>query len=104
MVFGFGKKKKAEETAEGAEPEEFPEEEIGYRLLPEDLEKFKLKGPFEEAMERSPAPSAPPRHLGREREQPAPRNEAEGNLTLVLDKLDVIDARLRVIEEKLKRL
>jgi hypothetical protein len=102
MVFGFGKKKKAEEAAEDVEEAGFPEEEFGERVLPSELEKFKLKGPFEEALESAPAP---PRHVGRERsEQPALRKEAESDLTLVLDKLDVIDARLRVIEEKLKRL
>ena len=104
MVFGFGKKKKAEEAAEEVEEAGFPEEELGERVLPSELEKFKLKGPFEEVMERSPVPSPPPRHLGREREQPVTRKESESDLTLVLDKLDVIDARLRVIEEKLKRL
>ena len=99
MVFGFGKKKKPEET-EGTGSFTVPEGEIGDRLLPEDLERFKLKGPFEEMLAEKPAAKEP---------RPEPRTQRrevreENDLELVLSKLDVIDARLRVIEEKLKRL
>jgi hypothetical protein len=100
MVFGFGKKKK-EETAE-AEAPPVPEEEVGERFLPEDLEKFKLKGPFEEAMEKQPVPVQPlPRFSART--QPA-EGKKEGDNEMVLARLDAIEARLKVVEEKLKRL
>ena len=100
MVFGFGKKKK-EEPAEAEEPA-VPDEEIGDRFLPQDLEKFKLKGPFEEAMDRQPVPEKQlPRFSARAR--PA-EEKREGGDDLVSARLDAIEARLKVIEEKMKRL
>lgn len=82
------------------------EEELGERLFPEELEKFKLKGPFEEAMEGQPAaPPSLPRFSAATRPQPREAEPKKGDDTeLILAKLDAIDARLRVIEEKLKRL
>jgi|GEM_PF-6068021 len=94
-MFGFGKKKK-EEPVEAPE-ETVPEDEIGDRLFPGELEKFKLKGPFEEALEKSDSP--PPRFAGRAR----PAENKDDN-EMVVARLDAIEARLKVVEEKLKRL
>lgn len=111
MVFPFRKKKKKEE------PEPIPEElRIGReRPVPPELEKFKLKGPIEETLAGKapeeeigrplmPGPPTPPPFRPAPRaERPAPRAEPGDKIDLILSKLETIDARLRVIEEKLKR-
>lgn len=101
VMFGFGKKKKVEQEAE---PELEPEEDIGERLFPDELEKFKLKGPFEEAMEKpSGTPPPLPRFSAAAKKAPQPK-EAEDDIDMVLARLDAIEARLKVVEEKLRRL
>ena len=96
-MFGFGKKKKPEEVEE--ESFKMPEDEIGDRLLPEDLAKFKLKGPFEETVEKaSPKPFGLPAKV---REAPA---QAGGDTEMILTRLDAVEARLKVVEEKMRRL
>jgi len=98
-MFGFGKKKKIEEAEE--ESFKMPEDEIGDRLLPEDLAKFKLKGPFEETVEKaSPKPFGLPAREAR-REAPA---QAGGDTEMILTRLDAVEARLKVVEEKMRRL
>jgi len=97
MMFGFGKKKKGP-VEEGPS---VPEEEIGERFLPEDLEKFKLKGPFEEAMDKQPVPQQLPRFSARTKQAEEKR---ENDNELVIARLDAVEARLKVVEEKLRRL
>jgi hypothetical protein len=101
MVFGFGKKKK-EEPVETEESEFLAEEtDIGEHLFPDELEKFKLKGPFEEAMEK---PSGEPPPLPRFSAAAKTAQRKDDDLEMVLARLDAIEARLKVVEEKLKRL
>jgi len=92
------RKKKKEEKERAPQPA---------RGLPPELERLKMKGPFEEAVtEKAPeeeigkplAPITPPKLLER------PRTEPGDKFELIISKLDTIDARLRVIEEKLKHL
>lgn len=100
MVFGFGKKKK--ETEEKPVEMPIPEEEIGERMFPSDLEKFKLKGPFEEAIGKEP--SAPLPRFQAAAKGARPEAAPEGDIEMVLARLDAIEARLKVVEEKLRRL
>jgi hypothetical protein len=67
--------------------------------LPEDLEKFRV-GPqtsFDRPIEVFERPSTHPIHTSNDKKHPLDKTD------LILQKLDTIDARLRFIEEKLKR-
>ncbi len=86
MVFGWLKRKKEKKE------DEFPEEIT--TPLPEDLEKFRV---------REPEPIPP-------REAPKPLDlvtatetkiEEQDKLDLILQKLETIDVRLKLLEEKL---
>jgi hypothetical protein len=77
--------------------------------LPEDLERFRLPPPEppRPAVERAEPPARdtgepfiPPEF----REEAKPAAPQDRNIELVLSKLDTIDARLRYIEEKIRKL
>ena len=87
--------------------------------LPPELEEFRLPGPpfrKEAPAERpgtpmpGPAREAPPSRpfippeFGGERfpSRPEPKKEETDRIAVILNKLDIIDARLKIIEEKLK--
>lgn len=73
--------------------------------LPQDLEKFRVdrQQPYQRPMEvfqqPGPAQSTPTTQAP---QKPIPHDK-EHQIELVIQKLDTIDARLRFIEEKLKR-
>lgn len=68
--------------------------------LPEDLERFRVRPPASES--RFPEPRFPPAEEFRAIERP--REEVTKDKTeLILQKLETIDARLRLIEERLAR-
>jgi len=81
MIFGRFKKKKDEEESLPAPMEASPD-------LPEDLERFRIKTPEM----RSP-----------EHRTDYPERTSGDKIELILQKLETIDARLRLIEEKIKR-
>jgi len=66
-------------------PAEIPES------LPEDLERFRVKSP------------EIPRTEFYDRPLEIPRPEERDKIELILQKLDTIDTRLKLIEEKIKR-
>lgn len=87
-------------------PEDVTDEEAGEPLVPENQEitiprreRFMLPPGLEPLT--GPAPERePPRERHGERPRP---NDNDDKLDLIMSKLDTIDARLRLIEEKLKR-
>jgi len=94
MIFGRFRKKKEEislpapiETAE----------------LPEDLERFRIKTPEikpPEIRTDYPIPEVP---YGKSVEELVAERTEVDKIELILQKLETIDARLRLIEEKIKR-
>ena len=100
MAFEIFKKKKSEEEVE---------EEI---RLPPELEHFKLQGPpFPKKAEPVREVEAPqrrpfvPEEYAEERFGPKPRTREpeEDRISIIIHKLDIIESRLRIIEEKLKK-
>jgi len=87
MAFGFLKRKKKNEG-------EFPDEVTA--PLPEDLERFRT---------REPEPVIPPReNYARPTDffgETEKRTENQDKLDLILQKLETIDVRLKLLEEKL---
>ncbi|NIO44847.1 MAG: hypothetical protein GTN36_04840 [Candidatus Aenigmarchaeota archaeon] len=89
MVFGWLKKRKKKN-----EEESFPEEVT--TPLPDDLERFKVR-------ESEPLPTVRetyPRPLGLVGETER-KIEADDKMDLILQKLETIDVRLKLLEEKL---
>ncbi|MEM5778231.1 MAG: hypothetical protein QXD43_02415 [Candidatus Aenigmatarchaeota archaeon] len=72
--------------------------------LPEDLERFRLKPP-ETKPEAIPEvkPDYPELNYGKSVEELVAERVEGNKIELILQKLETIDARLRLIEEKLKR-
>ncbi|NIO44104.1 MAG: hypothetical protein GTN36_00920 [Candidatus Aenigmarchaeota archaeon] len=87
MVFGWLKRRKKKE-------EEFPEEVT--TPLPEDLERFKVREPEHLPPVREGFPR--PLDLVGATEK---RIETEDKMDLILQKLETIDVRLKLLEEKL---
>ncbi len=87
MVFGWLRRKKKDE-------QEFPQEVT--EPLPEDLERFRMRNtePIPEPRESYPRPldlvSATERGI-----------ETQDKMDLILQKLETIDVRLKLLEEKL---
>lgn len=78
--------------------------------LPSDLERLRMSEPLPYRSEPSPyqPPSAPmfappPEPTFRPTPSPPPAHTPEAKIDLILSKLETIDARLRVLEEKLER-
>jgi len=86
MVFGWLRRKKKEE--------EFPEEVTA--PLPEDLERFRVREPEPVPPARESYPR--PLDLVGATER---KIEAEDKMDLILQKLETIDVRLKLLEEKL---
>lgn len=98
-MFEFLRKKKEEEPLPPVEDRE----------LPEDLERFR--------MERTqlPAPEPPPERAPMREfesrefesvpriEEPPKERESSDKIELIIQKLETIDARLKLIEERLRR-
>jgi hypothetical protein len=89
MVFGWLRRKKKKE-------EEFPEEIISSEPLPEDLERFRMRepGPALQPKENYPGPMGLVKTTEKE-------IESEDKMDLILQKLETIDVRLKLLEEKL---
>ncbi len=85
MAFGFLKRKKKNEG-------EFPEEVTS--PLPEDLERFRTREPIVPPRENYPRPTD---FFG----EPEKKTENQDKIDLVLQKLETIDVRLKLLEEKL---
>jgi len=105
-------RKKAKEKTETPESDE----SFGTDELPEELEKFRTRarfGPPADMPARSAAKEDEPflpEEYKKNIDEPSARKEtkeAQGNLEhkieLILSKLETIDARLKLLEEKLKR-
>jgi hypothetical protein len=95
MIFGRFRKKKDEEI-----PLPAPIEAAD---LPEDLERFRIRTPEARAPEVRtdyPVPEVP---YGKSVEQLVSERTEGDKIELILQKLETIDARLRLIEEKIKR-
>ena len=86
MVLGFLKRKKDKEA-------EFPEEVT--EPLPEDLERFRVREPEPPPMSRDNYPAL---NLVNETER---KIESDDKIDLILQKLETIDVRLKLLEEKL---
>lgn len=73
--------------------------------LPEDLERFRLKPPEAKLPEPVPEvkPDYPELSYGKSVEELVAERVEGNKIELILQKLETIDARLRLIEEKLKR-
>ena len=84
MVLGWLKRKKEKE-------EDFPEEVTA--PLPEDLERFRVRGPEPVASKEN----YPPLDMAAETE----KRDSRDKLDLILQKLETIDVRLKLLEEKL---
>ena len=95
-------RKKAKEQKE--EPSEF----AGDNELPEELEKFRTRARFGPPAEKD-EPFLPEEYKKNidepavQKENKLPQGNLEHKIELVLSKLETIDARLRLLEEKLKR-
>jgi hypothetical protein len=87
MAFGFLKRKKKNEG-------EFPEEVTS--PLPEDLERFRTREPEPTVTPRENYPK-PTDFFG----EPEKKTEGQDKIDLVLQKLETIDVRLKLLEEKL---
>ena len=83
MFFNKFRRKREEVTV----PTEIPTQ------LPEDLERFRVKTP-------EPVPELP---YGKSVEELVSERTEGDKIELILQKLETIDARLRLIEEKIKR-
>jgi len=97
MIFGRFKKKKDEEESLPAPMEASPD-------LPEDLERFRIKTPEMRPPEHRtdyPVPEVSP--YGKSVEELVSERTSGDKIELILQKLETIDARLRLIEEKIKR-
>ena len=86
-------KEKSEETME-----------VGDEELPEELEKFRVRAKFPKDDE----PFLPEEYKRNIDETPVKKESMQSGssdhkLDLILSKLDTIDARLKLLEEKLKR-
>lgn len=71
--------------------------------LPEDLERFRMKPPetrVPEVRTDYPVPEVP---YGKSVEELVTERTEGDKIELILQKLETIDARLRLIEEKIKR-
>jgi len=95
MIFGRFRKKKEEPLFA---PIETPAE------LPEDLERFRMKPPESRLPEVRPSdypvPEVP---YGKSVEDLVSERTSGDKIELILQKLETIDARLRLLEEKMKR-
>ena len=87
MAFGFLKRKKKDQG-------EFPEEVTS--PLPEDLERFRVREPEPVVAPRESYPR-PTDFFG----EPEKKIEGQDKLDLILQKLETIDVRLKLLEEKL---
>jgi hypothetical protein len=87
MAFGFLKRKKKNEG-------EFPEEVTS--PLPDDLERFRTREPEPVIPSRNNYPRPPDFFGGTEK-----KIEGQDKLDLILQKLETIDVRLKLLEEKL---
>ncbi len=86
MVFGWLKKKKKDET--------FPLEEVTTEL-PEDLERFRTRNePLMPMRENYPSPMD---MMGEAKKEV----QSGDKIDLILQKLETIDVRLKLLEEKL---
>ena len=97
MIFGRFRKKKEEDLSLPAPMEASPD-------LPEDLERFRIKSPESrppEVRNDYPVPEIPP--YGKSVEDLVAERTSTDKIELILQKLETIDARLRLIEEKIKR-
>jgi len=95
MLFGRFKKKRDEEELLPASMEASPD-------LPEDLERFRIKQPESRPPTTDyPVPEVPP--YGKSVEELVSERTSGDKIELILQKLETIDARLRLIEEKIKR-
>ena len=121
MAFDFFKKKKKKKEEEEIIPadEEFSGDEPTPSELPPGMEEFKLPEPGEAPPKETPMPVSPeplerpeaPRGTYRTEEYgpppiDEPKEEPAGKfdrIELILQKLDTIDARLRFIEERLRK-
>ena len=73
--------------------------------LPEDLERFRMKPPETRLPEHTPAETRdfPELSYGKSVEDLVSARTSGDKIELILQKLETIDARLRLIEEKIKR-
>lgn len=90
MVFGWLRKKKKEEVV-------LP---VPKETLPSDLERFRTRSP--EIRPEYPRIEKP-LEIGLPEIGPEIRPEAKDKIELILQKLDTIDTRLKLIEERLRR-
>ena len=95
MVFGIFRRKKEEDLPPPIE--EAPAE------LPEDLERFRMKPPEVRTPEVKTDYPVPEINYGKSVEDLVAERTAGDKVELILQKLETIDARLRLIEEKIKR-
>jgi len=104
----FSRKKKQEAVP-------IPTEHLPESALPEEFERFRIKEEpfpqhkiFEEKQIEEPFPKAEEKgedilaKLENQPVQPQPRIESSDKIELILQKLETIDARLKLIEERLK--
>ncbi|MEM5772031.1 MAG: hypothetical protein QXF15_02045 [Candidatus Aenigmatarchaeota archaeon] len=95
-IFNFLKKKKGEEYV--SKP----------ITLPEDLEKFRIgeiRKEIHEEKEILHPPSLEPIEMSKSYEiKEKPKTENYDKIELILQKLETIDARLKLIEEKLNKI
>jgi hypothetical protein len=95
MIFGRFRKKKEDDIPLPASMEAGPD-------LPEDLERFRVKTPeIRPPATDYPVPEVPP--YGKSVEELVSERTSGDKIELILQKLETIDARLRLIEEKIKR-
>ena len=95
MVFGIFRKKKEDEPLNA--PIDTPAE------LPEDLERFRMKPPEVRTPEVKTDYPVPELNYGKTVEDLVAERTSGDKIELILQKLETIDARLRLIEEKIKR-
>ena len=95
MIFGRFRKKKDEDDSLPASMESSPD-------LPDDLERFRIKTPENRPPATDyPVPEVPA--YGKSVEELVSERTSGDKIELILQKLETIDARLRLIEEKIKR-
>ena len=96
-------RKKAKEKTETPESDE----SFGADELPEELEKFRTRARFLPAEKDEPfLPEEYKKNIDEpavQKENKLPQGNLEHKIELVLSKLETIDARLKLLEEKLKR-
>ena len=102
MIFDRFRKKKEPDILAPMEPTS---------ELPEDLERFRMRPPDVRLPERQPEPPADVRNdypvpevpYGKSVDDLVAERTQGDKVELILQKLETIDARLRLLEEKLKR-